>query len=580
MAYAPPPRPASEAELGFEQRRPVQWFSPSVLARAGIKVVLSAAFGDYLDKRELQHSLGGDVHTDHLHDDEIWLDLIADTADGFDPTYTVAWSASQRTLQPEGCDRPLPRGRFLILAGDEVYPIGSPKEYENRFIGPFKAALPWTDADHPYMLAIPGNHDWYDGLTGFMRVFGQQKWIGGRRTIQRRSYFAIGLPHRHWLWGIDIQNDAYVDAAQIAYFKDAAALMQPDDRLILCSAKPSWTDGDPDSYRNLEFVERELVAPGVDTVLMLSGDKHHYARYRNIDDDGNERAKVTAGGGGAFLSATHTLPEKVDVPKAVLGDDDPRDAHERFDLAEPTFPSVAKSRSMTFGALLVGFRNPSFLIVPALLNLLLFAANSAGLRPDAGSVDEIAPDWSYADLLTGRFRGSLSVVLVLMLFFLLSAFCKVNRRSPRWLVMAERGIAGAVHTAAQVLMHGLIAWLSIQIVDALGFEGVMFMIAVGVLVLVLGAALGSLVFGAYLVVALAVFGWHANENFSASRFESYKNFLRIHVGADGITVYPIGIERPCTRWTVAADPPSPEDSYLAPASGAIATKLIEPAFKI
>jgi hypothetical protein len=579
MEYTPPPRPASEAELGFEQRHPVHWFSPSVLARAGMKVVLSAAFGDYLDKRELQHSLGAHLHTELAGDDEIWIDLIADTADGFDPTYTVAWAASQATLQPEGADRPLPRGRYLILAGDEVYPLGSPDEYENRFIGPYKAALPWTDADHPYMLAIPGNHDWYDGLTGFMRVFGQRKWIGGRRTVQQRSYFAIGLPHRHWLWGIDIQNDAYVDAAQIEYFKRAASEMRPGDRLILCTAKPSWTDSDPDSYRNLEFVERELVAKDVDTVLMLSGDKHHYARYTNIDDDGNVRTKVTAGGGGAFLSATHTLPERVSVPKSVLGDDEQRGAREPFDLVTPTFPPRSKSRSMTLGALLVGFRNPSFMIVPALLNLLLFAANTAGLRPDTGSVDEIAPDWSYGDLLTGRFRGSLSVVLVLVLFFLLSAFCKVNRRSPKWLALVQRGIAGAAHTAAHVLLHGLIALVSIWIVDALGFEGVWFMVAVGALVFALGGVLGSIVFGGYLVVALGVLGWHANENFSAARYESYKNFLRIHVGADGITVYPIGIEQPCKRWRIEPDPASPEDSYLAPVTP-IVTTLIEPPFRV
>ena len=110
-----------------------------------------------------------------------------------------------------------------------------PAEYENRFLGPFKAALPWTDADHPVMYAIPGNHDWYDGLTGFMRVFGQETWVGGRQTKQRRSYFAIGLPHRHWLWGIDIQNDAYVDSAQIAYFRragDVDEARRPADPLL------------------------------------------------------------------------------------------------------------------------------------------------------------------------------------------------------------------------------------------------------------------------------------------------------------------------------------------------------------
>ncbi len=105
-----------------------------------------------------------------------------------------------------------PAGAYLILGGDEVYPVGSPREYESRFIGPYKAALPWTSTEHPCMLAIPGNHDWYDGLTGFMRVFGQERWIGGWQTRQRRSYFAVGCRSGWWLWGIDIQFDTYIDA--------------------------------------------------------------------------------------------------------------------------------------------------------------------------------------------------------------------------------------------------------------------------------------------------------------------------------------------------------------------------------
>ena len=122
---------------------------------------------------------------------------------------------------------------------------------------------------------------------------------------------------------------------------------------------------------------------GVDTILMLSGDSHHYAHYTNIDDEGHARAKVTAGGGGAFLSATHTLPDRVDVPKAMLGEEDPPHALERFDLVT-TYPSKPQSRRLTYGAFLVGWRNPTFLIIPAILNLLLFAANTAGLRPDVG----------------------------------------------------------------------------------------------------------------------------------------------------------------------------------------------------
>ena len=580
MAYTPPPRPASEVDLGFERRRAVRWFSPPLLARAGMKVMLSAAFGDYLDKRELQQAFNDWVPDDHAADDELWLDVIADTADGFNATYTVAWCASQQSLRPEGCDRPLPRGTYLILAGDEVYPLGSPAEYENRFIGPYKAALPWTDDAHPVMYAMPGNHDWYDGLTGFMRVFGQENWVGGRQTAQRRSYFALGLPHRHWLWGIDIQNDAYVDSAQIAYFRRAGKLMKDGDRLILCSAKPSWTDVEnPDAYRNLEFVERRLVPPHVDTILMLSGDSHHYAHYTNIDDEGHTRAKVTAGGGGAFLSATHLLPDVVDVPKSVLGENDPPHALERFDLVA-TYPSKARSRRMSFGALLVGWRNPTFVIIPAILNLLLFVANTSGLRPDAGAIEDVAPGWDYGELLTGRFRGPLFVVLALALWLLLAGFYKVKKSTTRWVAMIERAVAGALHTAGHLLAFGVVALAAIRIVDAMGLEGAWFTIAAAVLVLVFGAVVGSIVFGLYLVIALAVFKRHANENFSASRYESYKNFLRLHIGPDGVTVYPIGIDKPCTHWNVAAQSASPEDSYLAPVSGSIATHLIEPPFTV
>ncbi len=129
---------------------------------------------------------------------------------------------------PTGEQLTLPRGQIVIFGGDEVYPVARVDDYQDRFVGPYKAALPWTDPPestrrcraHPRLLAIPGNHDWYDGLTGFMRVFGQQAWIGGRQTVQTRSYFAAALPGRWWLWGIDIQSDAYLDSAQIRYFRD------------------------------------------------------------------------------------------------------------------------------------------------------------------------------------------------------------------------------------------------------------------------------------------------------------------------------------------------------------------------
>src|SRR5437870_3574246 len=93
------------------------------------------------------------------------------------------------------------------------------KETKAVISGPFGSALPCAPEDaHPDLFALPGNHDWYDGLTGFLRIFCQGRWVGGWRTGQTRSYFALKLPHRWWLWAIDISFDAFIDRPQLEYF--------------------------------------------------------------------------------------------------------------------------------------------------------------------------------------------------------------------------------------------------------------------------------------------------------------------------------------------------------------------------
>ena len=63
----------------------------------------------------------------------------------------------------------------------------------------------------------------------------QRRKIGGWKTLQRRSYFALKLPHRWWLWGIDIQLEGYIDQAQIDFFrKHVKSHMTPGDKVIVC----------------------------------------------------------------------------------------------------------------------------------------------------------------------------------------------------------------------------------------------------------------------------------------------------------------------------------------------------------
>jgi hypothetical protein len=53
---------------------------------------------------------------------------------------------------------------FMVICSDVVYPAGDVNEYRNKFFIPYKG--------YPKPIyALPGNHDWYDGLNGFMVHF-------------------------------------------------------------------------------------------------------------------------------------------------------------------------------------------------------------------------------------------------------------------------------------------------------------------------------------------------------------------------------------------------------------------------
>ena len=217
----------------------------------------------------------------------------------------------QPSLRVEGIDGALPRGQMLVLGGDQVYPTASSKAYEDRTTGPYRSAMP-AATPQPLLLALPGNHDWYDGLTAFLRLFTQDRMIGGWRTEQKRSYFTVQLPHGWWLVGLDSQLDSYFDDPQLKYFEETlTANLQPGDGVIVCS-RDSGLDqgaaGDPDAFNGLEWFERNFVTragsraaherepTGAQARLWLSGDKHHYVRYAERLDDPRPRGYRAADG--------------------------------------------------------------------------------------------------------------------------------------------------------------------------------------------------------------------------------------------------------------------------------------------
>ena len=271
----------------YSNKQMVGWFDPTQLVGTGIKAMVSGIFGAYADKREVQAALyrpdGKDPFHHYENEDEIWFDFVADLGDGFDSTYTIARLLAEKELQLEGSPEPMPRGRIVILGGDQVYPTAKREEYRDRFECPYRFALPWTPAvaeTAPHLFAIPGNHDWYDGLTSFTRLFCQQRWIGGWKTAGGPSYFRLRLPHTGALG--HRQSSSRRFGPERSIFSKLARLRTPR-RPSSLHRRDSWvaTLRNGPNYPNLGvFENNRRTTKRRQGRAYVTGDLPHYCRYR------------------------------------------------------------------------------------------------------------------------------------------------------------------------------------------------------------------------------------------------------------------------------------------------------------
>ncbi|HEX8653707.1 MAG TPA: hypothetical protein VF693_00595 [Allosphingosinicella sp.] len=591
--------------------RMVGWYDPLLLIRTGIRAVISKLFGQFADKREAIaagnaiQATPADGEFDYsgaLGRDGFWFDYLADTGDGWNPAYAMARLVGQEAITLD--EHRLPRGRLLILGGDQVYPTASREQYEHRFLGPYEQAFEaaggpdgWKAGDgrRPDLYAIPGNHDWYDGLNSFLGLFCRRrvtrpgvdlgtdrpgKVIGGRQTRQTRSYFAIQLPQDWWVWGTDCQLEGYIDQPQIDYFQHAARYwMKPGSKLILCVAEPAWIHAHKKNpakkFSSFSYLERLAgaarkpltpaeIAAGKTAVdeermghrlkLVLTGDSHHYARY--VEDD---RHYVVCGGGGAFLHPTHQLRDNAfDYEFGKPGGTSRQGGERRFEIAKKPdgkpalFPSRGRSWLLSFGNLFFFWHNKAFVAAfaaaYALFNWTLdFAARVA----DRGSLSKALRDGGYDDSLATYW----SLVFTSPTAFLLVALAGLGyvafAKSPY--SMPLKAAMGLTHAAAQAAAVTAVTCAVVRCTDSVALA-------------TLASALASgIVFGLYLLTSLGLLRRHANEAFSSMRIEGYKSFLRLHIGAKGkLTVYPVGLAK------------VPRDSGEEPCNPPLAAELIEP----
>jgi Calcineurin-like phosphoesterase len=232
---------------------------------------------------------------------------------------------------------------LAVIMSDVVYPAGNAAEYEEKFYRPYR--------DYPSPIyAIPGNHDWYDELRGFMyhlcgvdemaspdlayardqpgwkqalhrllwrrptvptpaQAAVRSSWraLPSQRSGQRSPYWAIDTdPVR--IVGIDTGILGLLDRDQGEWLREVSR--DPSRAKILLTGKPLYVDGEyhPGSIEGGGTVDEIVRDPGSGYIAAIGGDIHNYQRYPTRLEDGRTLQYIVAGGGGAFMHPTHDIP--------------------------------------------------------------------------------------------------------------------------------------------------------------------------------------------------------------------------------------------------------------------------------
>lgn len=487
--------------------------------------------------------LGGDAHARTLSEAlgrDLFVDFIADTGDDTAVSREVARMLfadyDLPSLERPGERLAAPRGELLIFGGDTAYPVATALEIHNRVIVPFNQVLESMpfDSTPRVLLGIPGNHDWYDGLDGFARMFRRREshdeapastvaysplmrqhyaeWarefvrggkidkpralvLRGYAPVQNASYFALDLTPSIGLIAVDRQLRT-PDSRQRRFLIDAYEA-QPGRATWALLPDPVYRFGSA-SDTGTAMVESLHFDLGTRDHFVLTGDVHHYERLER-----GRLLHVIAGGGGAFLHPTRIAPGGVRGQRVWPG------AEQCRRLLRSVPLKVALGRSG---------------VLPHLLLFVLFAP----------AVEFGSRFWEPRGVIIAA-----PLATTLVLTAVLALIGGVRRRKSVLLLAFFAALAAALAPVAVSFALG-------RTLDALALETSSSVAAV----ITLGAAmlLGAGIFGAYLGV-LTRMGFEHTQAFTALDHPGFKHFVRLRVRADGsgIDGWCIGLVDPLGR---------------------------------
>lgn len=230
--------------------------------------------------------------------------------------------------------------KFVVISSDVVYPTGAMRDYEAKFWIPFHGTL-------KPVYAIPGNHDWYDALEGFVATFfkpdAARRAMIARIEIDKRitssnekhvdhliatatrlrneyriptqqqdgPYFQIQTDN-FALFAIDTGVAKRLDSVQLDWLRSALDSSRGKMKMAILG-HPFCAGGYDQTIGDEAFAELRKLLRDNDVQIVMAGDTHDFEYYRETPTTPTT-APTTApattgeihhfvnGGGGAYMS--------------------------------------------------------------------------------------------------------------------------------------------------------------------------------------------------------------------------------------------------------------------------------------
>lgn len=247
--------------------------------------------------------------------------VIGDTGEGDASQHVLRDSLIRAAAAPDV--------RFVVVSSDVIYPVGAMKDYEPKFWLPFKGVT-------KPVYAIPGNHDWYDALEGFVATFFEpaaartamkariavdegisattdteiehyistagflRQQYGVPTGFQQAPFFQVQTPG-FTLITIDTGVLKTVDAEELKWIR--AVLDASRGKVVMAVlGHPFLAGGNDLSIGDDGFTVLRNLMHEYDVRLIMAGDTHDLEYYEEKNANGTTVHHWVNGGGGAYLS--------------------------------------------------------------------------------------------------------------------------------------------------------------------------------------------------------------------------------------------------------------------------------------